>query len=57
MFNSIPLTGNVIGTAGCKPTKLVPAIGTTPIPPQYNMKTQFSPPDYVKIISATDGQG
>ena len=55
-FNSIPLKGSITGNVDCIPITLEPAVGTTPTPPQYNIKTHTSPPDFVKIISASDGQ-
>jgi hypothetical protein len=47
-FNSTPLTGSVTGNVDCTATTLVQ---------QNNIKTHTTPPDNVKIISATDGQG
>jgi hypothetical protein len=56
-FNSIPLTGSVTGNVNCTTATSLPAVGATQTHPQSNIKTHTMPPENVKIISATDGQG
>jgi hypothetical protein len=56
-FNSVPLRGSVTGNVDCTATTLAPVVGTTLTPPQnHYIKTHTTPPENVKIISATDRQ-